>query len=392
MSNFGGKAAWSLALTVVLQLAALQAAEPESADKAALQMDPKGIHLQATFTGQRPMFACRFDDAGEQIFTGIEGNEIQRWNLSTEEHTELKGQSSWVRRLDYFSTGDLLVAGDYAGNLICWESASSTPRIRWELDAHRGYVRAVAISPDGQYVATGGNDNLVKIWSLTDGLLIRQISGHERHVYNAAFHPSGEWLVTGDLTGILKQWEVGTWRHVRDIDAKVLCKYDKTFRADCGGIRGIDFNHDGTQLVVCGVTDVTNAFAGIGTPAAVLFDWESGEQLKLMKSEKAGIGACWSVRFHPSGEYVVGTGGRTAGKLWFWKLDEEQPFLEFALPNVGYDIAMHPDTYRLAVAVYDKTVRIYDLRPEVKSKDEAEKKDDGQKKGSVKKVEKAAKK
>ena len=33
------------------------------------------------------------------------------------------------------------------------------------------------------------------------------------------------------------------------------------------------------------------------------------------------------------------------------------------LPGVAYDMTLHPDGLRVAVALFDKTLRIYDLGP-----------------------------
>ena len=40
-------------------------------------------------------------------------------------------------------------------------------------------------------LATGGNDNMVRLWNLADGKLVRELPGHERHVYSVSFHPTG---------------------------------------------------------------------------------------------------------------------------------------------------------------------------------------------------------
>jgi hypothetical protein len=49
--------------------------------------------------------------------------------------------------------------------------------------------------------------------------------------------------------------------------------------------------------------------------------------------------------------------------MWFWKPDDEKSFHFIGLPAVAYDLALHPDGLRLAVPLFDKTIRIYDLAP-----------------------------
>ena len=324
--------------------------------------DPQLIREVMVLKHDRPMWSCRFDDSGDYLFAGAHDNFVHRWDILAGSRTTLEGHRSWVRRFDFHPDGKTLITGAYEGRLIWWDWLAQTPTPQRAVDAHQGYVRAVAISADGQYAVTGGNDNLVKVWSAVDGTLIQELAGHERHVYNVAFHPDGEHIVSGDLMGVLKQWQVGTWRHVRDLDAGVLVGWDKKFQADCGGIRGMDFSPGGKSLAVAGISEVTNAFAGVGTPTVVVFDWETGQRLHVLTPKTKSNGPCWGMRWHRSGEFVVGAGG---GSLWFWKPNEEKSFFDFKTPSVGFDVAFHPDGLRMAVALYDQTVRIYDLGPEL---------------------------
>ena len=106
---------------------------------------------------------------------------------------------------------------------------------------------------------------------------IRTLDGHASHVYNVAFHPDGKRLVSCDLKGVVKDWNLNTGTSERELDAKTLWKYDPGFMADIGGARAMTFSADGTQLACAGITNVSNAFAGVGNPAVVLFDWKDGK-------------------------------------------------------------------------------------------------------------------
>lgn len=63
-------------------------------------------------------------------------------------------------------------------------------------------VNAVAFSPDGLLLATGGGDpsraGELKLWKVSDGSLVRDFGAlHSDCVTSIAFSPRGEWLVTG---------------------------------------------------------------------------------------------------------------------------------------------------------------------------------------------------
>src|SRR5262249_14849062 len=142
---------------------------------------------------------------------------------------------------------------------------------------------AVAVSPDGQTLATCGNDHLVKLWSVATGKLLHELASHTSHVYNIVFHPSGKALASADLMGVVKHWDLGTHKAVRELDAKILHKWDPVFRGNIGGARGMAFQGDGSLLALSGITEVSNAFAGIGKPLVVLFDWQTGKTKQLLR-------------------------------------------------------------------------------------------------------------
>lgn len=340
--------------------------------------DPKTIKLVATWKHTRPMIACRIDASGDHVFAGAQDNALHRWNLHTNAKATLAGHKSWIRRFALHESSNILVTGAYAGRVMLWNPLEAAPAPKQTIEAHKGYVRGVAISPDGKYVATGGNDAVVRVWSAADGKPVTEIAGHDEHfpdpkkkaddvyrnhIYNVAFSPNGKYLASGDLVGQIKLWEVGTWKLVRTLDAGLLHKFDPTFRAHIGGIRSMEFSPDGQQLVVAGIGKVSNAFAGVGVPTAVLFDVADGKRVAVMTSSKATKGTLWGVRFHPSGEFIVGSVGSSGGWLAFWKIGQTKSFFDFKLPGDGYDVSFHPDGMRLVTALYDRTIRMYDIGP-----------------------------
>jgi len=321
--------------------------------------DPLQTRQIQEFKHGSPLLGCRCDPSGRFVFAGAQDNTIQRWEIDTGKKTSLAGHKSWIRALAF--QGNTLFSGDYADRILWWQADADTPTPIRDVQAHDGWVRALAVSPDGKLLASCGNDNLVKLWNVADGKLVREFAGHARHAYCVVFHPDGKQLVSCDLLGVVKHWEVETGKLVRDLDASILHKYDPTFRASIGGARSMTFNGDGSLLGIAGITNVSNAFAGIGNPLVVLFDWPTGKQAKQLKPKAAFQGTMWGVAWHP-GSWWVGAGGGSGGMLWFWKTEAES-LHAVKLPQNGRDLSLHPDGYRIAAAHADGAVRIFDMIP-----------------------------
>jgi WD40 repeat protein len=327
--------------------------------------DPTQVRLAQELKHTSPLVGCRFDPTGRFVFAGAQDNTVQRWELATGKKTALVGHKSWVRALAFFGGGKYLVSGDYAGRLLTWRVDADTPApIYQPIEAHQGWVRALAINNKNSWaLASCGNDGLVKLWMVMDGYVLAkfaELAGHGSHVYNVAFTPDGKSLFSGDLKGVVKQWDVAKGTLIRDFDGGVLHKYDTTFCADHGGVRSMAVSHDGSLLACAGITDVSNAFAGVGKPVVVLFDLKSGQRKLLLRPKTDFQGTCWGVVCHPAG-FLAGAGGGNGGALWFWKPDAPQAFHTLALPNNARDLDLHPDGTRLAVPFFDGAVRVYDM-------------------------------
>jgi WD40 repeat protein len=324
------------------------------------QITPTRTRLAVELRHNSPLLCCRFDPTGRYVFAGAQDNTIQRWELANQAKVGFSGHRSWVRAMAFHTASRKLLSTDYNGKVMIWALDADAPQPERIIDAHNGWVRAIAMSPDQRQFATCGNDNLVKLWNMADFTLAREFDGHTSHVYNIAFHPIERAIVSGDLRGNIKQWDLQTGRETRTMDASAIFRYDPTFRADHGGVRSMSFNPDGSLLACAGITNVTNAFAGVGNPAIALFNWQSGQRTQVLRVNPAFQGTAWGVVFHPS-NFVIGAGAGNGGGIWFWRATEQNSVHNVTVPNNARDLALHPDNRRLAVPCFDGVLRIYEL-------------------------------
>lgn len=330
--------------------------------KAAATANPAKTHIAREFKQGSPLVSCRFDPTARYVFAGAQDASVLRWDLAGGQQTALIGHDSWVRAIGFTPDGQTAFTGDYQGRLIWWPATAEKPEPARNIEAHAGWVRALRVTADGSQVVTCGNDQLIRIWSVAEGALLRELKGHENQVYNIAVHPGGEQLASIDLKGVIKHWSLADGQQLRQLTAPDLHKYDPTFMADIGGARGLEFSPDGKLLACGGITNVSNAFAGIGNPAVVLFDWEQGEKKLLWRPKENFNASTWGLNFHPDGFLVSVAGGGGGGFLLFYKPDKAEPFFQLKLPNTGRDMHLANDGLRVAVAHHDGSVRLCELR------------------------------
>ncbi|MFT5469797.1 MAG: WD40 repeat protein [Verrucomicrobiales bacterium] len=323
-------------------------------------MDHTQTHTAHEFEHDSPLIGCRFDPSGRYVFAGAQDFKVWRFSVADGAKIPLD-VGAWTRAIAFVDEGKTVVTGGYDGKLVFAPVEGEGEQLlasRTIENAHDGWIRALAVSPDGTTLASVGNDQIVRLWNVESGELIQEMPGHESHIYNVAFHPSGTRLVTGDLKANIRDWEIRTGRQLRGWQAESLTKFDKTFVAFIGGFRGMCFSKDGKKLACSGITAVTNAFAGVGNPSVMVYDWEKGEALAEQLSKGKLRGVAWGVALHPEDLTIACVGGN-GGHLLFWKPEELEDSHRLKLTNDARDLDLSSDGISLATAHFDGKLRIH---------------------------------
>jgi len=73
---------------------------------------------------------------------------------------------------------------------------------------HRGSITAMALSNDGQYLASAGEDLAINLWDLGSGSCIKKMTGHTASIYSLAFSAESSLLVSGGSDWTVRCWDV----------------------------------------------------------------------------------------------------------------------------------------------------------------------------------------
>jgi WD40 repeat protein/serine/threonine protein kinase len=83
-------------------------------------------------------------------------------------------------------------------------------RVLWSQKAHEGAALDVSFSPDGQTIATSGQDAYVRIWNAKSGELLRGLRTKGTHVNRVTFSPSGRLVAAGGGDNAVRIWDTAT--------------------------------------------------------------------------------------------------------------------------------------------------------------------------------------
>jgi RNA polymerase sigma factor (sigma-70 family) len=182
------------------------------------------------------------------------GGVIRLFDTSSwKERAALVGHHGYVRSVALAPDARTLVSASYRpaasprdeerdGELKLWDL--KTGKERASLAGHKGGVWAVAFSPDGKKVASGGKDGTVRLWDAKTGKLIAALAGHKGAVLALAFSPDGKWLASGggDPATVPAPAELKLWDVARRKEKQSLPGHDETVFA-------VAFDREGKRLV-----------------------------------------------------------------------------------------------------------------------------------------------
>jgi tetratricopeptide (TPR) repeat protein len=239
--------------------------------------------------------------------------------------------NEYVRSVAFSPDGKYLAAGLLNGEVKFWEVCGGLSVM--SLSGHVASVNSVVFSPDGQWLASGSRDKTIKIWDAESGGEFQNLTGHAAEVRSVAFSPDGNWLISGSHDRTVRMWRVLTGRPVQ-----VLAEH-KHF------VTSVAFSPNGSWIASASLDKTIR-----------IWDPTTGTAVRTLTGHARGVE---SLTFSPDGRLLASGGNDRLVKIW--DLREGKSRTLGALSSDVTSLAFSPDGKLLAAGCLGKTMRVWRL-------------------------------
>jgi WD40 repeat protein len=162
------------------------------------------------------------------------------WDLAADKEIALlKGHSGLVATVAFSPDGQTVASGDFDGVVRLWKvgpQAAAAEAARATIKAHASCVTSIVFSPDGKRFASAGDDGLVALRDTASAEVVSMCKGHQNGVTAIAFAPGGRVLASAGVDGVVKLWQP-------DAQGAVHIKGFK------GPVQALAYSADGRKLI-----------------------------------------------------------------------------------------------------------------------------------------------
>ena len=244
---------------------------------------------------------------------------------------DMLGHGGVVRALAVSPDGTQVLSGgfDYTARLWAFDDQRSLA----VLDGHAGPVNSVAFLPDGKRVVTGSDDGTVILWDAARGTLIRRFEGHRAKVIAVAVSGSGRLMASASWDRTVRLWDIETGttlrsiEHPSDLTAVRFFDHDRSlvtgardgilrlWRVSDGAQTGTLKGHSWvvTQIAVSPVSDM--AISASTDTTVRLWDLRRRVEIATFKEHDQPV---YGIAISPDGKSALSAG--RSGKLLYWDI------------------------------------------------------------------------
>ena len=139
-------------------------------------------------------------------YWGTNDYDVITYDINTEQFKEFSGHTGSIRSVRWSPEGNELASGAEDNTVRIWNT--ETGDLLATLEGHEGAITSIAWSPDGSEIASSSADHSVRVWDVATGQMVMAVENYGDVVTTVAWSPDGSEIATGSLDGIVRIYSV----------------------------------------------------------------------------------------------------------------------------------------------------------------------------------------
>ena len=271
------------------------------------------------------------------------------------------GHESYVTGMT--SANGQLVTGSYDRKLIWWDIETRKPMRT--ITAHDRWIRRVMATPGGRHIVTVADDMLCKVWDAETAELVAAFTDHRpttahnfpSMLYALAISDDGQFIATGDRVGHAVVWQTSNWEKVGEVECPVMYTWDPVKRRHAtGGIRSLSFSPDSERLAVGGIGTIGNIDHLGGPSRFEVFEWKTSKQLYVAEDNKRK-GLVEQMMWSDDGSWILSAGGDHQGFVTISDATSGEQIHQATTGGHIHGFALDQDTQTLVTVGHERLTR-----------------------------------
>lgn len=183
-----------------------------------------GIASRHYFSQPTKTSCTAWHPASNLLVVGFDNGVFGLWDVSEDPigllHT-LSVSQDRITSVAVGPSGEWLAFGAAKlGQLLVWEWQSESYIFKQQ--GHFADTSALAFSPDGRHIVTGGDDSKVKLWDASSGFCFVTFAEHSASISAVEFAKQGTVVFSASLDGTVRAYDLARYRNFRTF-ATVRC-------------------------------------------------------------------------------------------------------------------------------------------------------------------------
>ncbi|WP_242067613.1 AAA-like domain-containing protein, partial [Leptolyngbya sp. FACHB-711] len=154
------------------------------------------------------VWSVNFSADGSKLVSSDTSGNIKLWQADGKELENLRSNGSPTYSASFVgSVDEQILSSDFNRTITLWDVASTSFQEHKILTGHTDRIWSVNFNEVG--IVSASADQTFKLWSSTDGRLVRTFVGHGDSVTRVSFSPDGKTIVSASLDRTIKLWNLG---------------------------------------------------------------------------------------------------------------------------------------------------------------------------------------